>query len=85
MNYIKNKINKIIITDNEFILECNNINYISYITSGSVNFLLYNEYNEEINLCNLEENDIIKIFFIKDNNNNNIIKKILMKNKYKIT
>ena len=84
MNYIKTKINKIIITDNEFILECNNIKYISYITLGSVNFLLYNEYNEEINICNLEENDIIKIFFIKDNNNN-IIKKILMKNKYKLT
>jgi hypothetical protein len=83
MNYIKTKINDIIITDKEYILKCNNIDYITPIILGSVNFTLYNEYNEEINICNLEENDIIKIFFIKDNNNN-IIKKILMKNKYKL-
>jgi hypothetical protein len=84
MYYIKSKINKIIITNDQFILLCNNINYISNITLGSVNFLVYNEYNEEINICNLEEDDIIKIFFIKDDKNN-IIKKILMKNKYKLT
>ena len=84
MNYIKSKIDKIIITNDQFILLCNNINYISYITLGTINFLVYNEYNEEINICNLEENDIIKIFFIKDDKNN-IIKKILMKNKYKLT
>lgn len=83
MNYIKTKINEIIINNNQYILKCNNIDYISPIILGSINFILYNEYNEEINICNLEENDIIKIFFIKDNNNN-IIKKILMKNKYKL-
>ena len=84
MNYIRTKINNIIISDSQYILKCNNIDYISPIILGTINFILYNEYNEEINICNLEENDIIKIFFIKDNNNN-IIKKILMKNKYKLT
>ena len=77
----KIKIEDIIITINKFIIKTNKTIYISYINNGSVNFVLLNENNNEINIGNLEVNDIIKIYYNK-NNEENIINKIIIKNKY---
>ena len=58
------------------------------ILKGSVDFRIYNEDNEEVNLSNIEEGDVIKIQTISIKSSdlkeqkNNIIKKIIIKNKY---
>jgi hypothetical protein len=83
---IKNKIkiDKIDIIENLFIIKSNNNKtFYSKIIKGSVNFKLYNELNQEMNLNNIDSGDIIKIFGKKDKENNNIIiNKIIVKNKY---
>lgn len=69
MNTIKHKIKiKLINIDkNNFIIESeNNQTFTSKIIKGSVDFKIYNENNEEVNLSNLEVGDLIQIY---ENNN----------------
>jgi len=90
MNIIKHKIKikSIIIDKNNFIIESdNNHLFTSKIIKGSVNFKIYNENNQEVNLSNLEEGELIKIYeniISKTNEKNNItnnnFKKIEQKN-----
>ncbi len=69
MNTIKHKIKikKIIIDKNNFIIESeNNLIFTSKIIKGSVNFKIYNENNDEVNLSNLEIGDLIQVYEITD-------------------
>jgi len=69
MNTIKHKIKiKLINIDkNNFFIESeNNQTFTSKIIKGSVDFKIYNENNEEVNLSNLEVGDLIQIY---ENNN----------------
>jgi len=94
---IKNKIkiSKIIIENNLFkIISDNNIEFISKIHKGSVNFKIYNEDNQEVNISNINEGDKIKIYtnkkinltnedklvnILNNINNNNIKNNIISK------
>lgn len=79
----KIRINNIIIDDNLFnIISSNGNKYISNIKKGSVNFKIYNEDNTEINIGNLEEGMLAKIYGKPDNKKNIIINKIVVKNIY---
>lgn len=80
----KIKIEKIDIIDNLFIIKpSNDKTYYSKIIKGSVNFTIFNESKQELNLNNIEIGDIIKIYGKKNKENNNIIiNKIIVKNKY---
>lgn len=80
----KIKIDKIDIVDNLFIIKPNyDKTYYSKIIKGSVNFTIFNESKQELNLNNIEIGDIIKIYGKKNKENNNIIiNKIIVKNKY---
>lgn len=69
MNTIKHKIKikKIIIDKNNFIIESeNNLIFTSKIIKGSVDFKIYNENNDEVNLSNLEIGDLIQVYEITD-------------------
>lgn len=87
----KNKIiiDKIQFTSELFIIKstCGHI-FTSKINKGSVEFSVYNEDNQEINISNIEEGNIIYIVSFPNKNidlkeqKNSIIKKILVKNKY---
>ena len=77
----KIKINKIDITQNLFTITSHkNETYVSPIIRGSVEFKIYNENGKEVHLGNLDENDIITVYF--NNSNINSIIKIKIKNKY---
>jgi hypothetical protein len=82
----KIRIKKINIENNIFSIESSdNKLYISDIIKGSVNFKIYNEDQSEVNLSNLEEDAIIKVYgknHIINEKNNIIIKKIIVQNKY---
>ena len=80
----KIRINKILITDKLLtILSTNDQNFISKIKKGSVCFKIFNESNDEMDLCCLEDHSLIQILGIFDNEQKNIIiKKIFIKNKY---
>ena len=89
MNKYKIVIKQIIITSELFtIISTNDINFISKINKGSINFKIYNEDCQEVNLSNIEEGDIIYIYTqsiyksIDLIDKPIIIKKILIKNKY---
>jgi hypothetical protein len=70
------------------IISTTDINFVSKINKGSIDFKIYNEDNQEVNLSNIEEGDIIYIYTMPIYKNINlidqniIIKKILIKNKY---
>jgi hypothetical protein len=77
----KIKINKIDITQNLFTITSHkNDIYTAPIIRGSVDFKIYNENGKEVHLGNLEENDMITVYF--NNSNINSIIKIKIKNKY---
>ena len=85
----KIKINSINLLDNLFIItDTNGKIFTSKILKGSVNFRVYNEDNQEVDLSNIEEGSIVKIQIIDEKisdfkeQKNNIIKKIIIKNKY---
>ncbi len=85
----KIKINSINITQESFIITGTDGRiFTSKIKKGSVNFQVYNQDNQEVNISNIEEGDVIKIQTIneksldKTQQKNNIIKKIIIKNKY---
>jgi hypothetical protein len=85
----KIKINSVNLTKNLFIItDTNGKTFTGNILKGSVDFRIYNEDNQEVNLSNIEEGDVIKIQTtnIKSSDlkeqKNNIIKKIIIKNKY---
>ena len=82
-------IKQIIITPEVFkIISTDGINFISKINKGSIKFKIYNEDNQQVNLCNINEGDIVNIYTkqlyksIDLINQTIIIKKILIKNKY---
>ena len=85
----KIRIDKIQITNDLFIINstCGHI-FTSKINKGSVEFNVYNEDEQEINISNIEEGDIIYIVSFPNKKidikeqKNSIIKKILVKNKY---
>jgi len=65
MNTIKHKIKvkTINIDKNNFIIESeNNHIFTAKIVKGSVDFKIYNENNEEVNLSNLEVGDLIQVY-----------------------
>lgn len=69
MNTIKHKIKikSINIDKNNFIIKSeNNLTFISKIIKGSVNFKIFNENDDEVNLSNLEVGDLIQIYEITD-------------------
>jgi len=82
-------IKQIIITPELFkIISTDGINFVSKINKGSIEFKIYNEDYQQVNLCNINEGDIVNIYTtqlyksIDLINQNIIIKKILIKNKY---
>jgi len=82
-------IKQIIITPELFtIISTDGIKFVSKINKGSINFKIYNEDYQQVNLCNINEDDIVNIYStplyksIDLINQNIIIKKILIKNKY---
>jgi hypothetical protein len=85
----KIKINSINYTNNLFIIKdiTNNL-FTGKIIKGSVNFKVFNEDNQEVNIGNIEEGDVVKIYTVKNKTfdlkeqKNSIIKKIIIKNKY---
>ena len=85
----KIKISSMNLTKDLFIItDTNGKIFTGKILKGSVDFRIYNEDNQEVNLSNIEEGDVIKIqtnniksFDLKEQKNN-IIKKIIIKNKY---
>jgi hypothetical protein len=69
MNTIKHKIKikSINIDKNNFIIKSeDNLTFISKIIKGSVNFKIFNENDDEVNLSNLEVGDLIQIYEITD-------------------
>ena len=80
MNTIKHKIKvkSININKNNFIIESeNNQTFTSKIVKGSVDFKIYNENNEEVNLSNLEEGALIQVYenvSLKPDENNDVNK-----------
>ncbi len=80
MNTIKHKIKvkSINIDKNNFIIESeNNHTFTAKIVKGSVNFKIYNENNEEVNLSNLEEGTLIQVYenvSLKPDENNDVNK-----------
>ena len=45
------------------IIDDNEIRYQCQILKGSINFLIYNEDNQEVNISNIEPGDIVKILY----------------------
>ena len=85
MEKFKIKIDKILILNNELnLLSSNGINFKSKINKGSINFKIFNESNQEVNLGNLEEGTLIKIYGIYENNETNINIKIEQANENNI-
>jgi hypothetical protein len=85
----KIKISSMNLTKDLFtITDINGKTFSGKIFKGSVNFRIYNEDDQEVNLSNIEEGDVIKVYTISKKNSdlkeqkNNIIKKIIIKNKY---
>lgn len=92
----KIKISKMDITNNQLIIESDDgKQFVSEIKKGSVNFKIFNETEQEVNLGNLEENKLVTIFGSlniinenklmeknKDKKNIIIINKIRVKNNY---
>ena len=84
----KIKVKKIDINDKKLsiISQNNDKIFISPIIKGSIKCKIFNESEEEVNLGNLEENSIIKIYGVNEKNQENknivIIKKIQIKNTY---
>jgi hypothetical protein len=80
MNTIKHKIKikSINIDKNNFIIESENDQmFTSKIIKGSVDFKIYNENNEEVNLSNLEVGDLIQVYEnidLKPDENNEVNK-----------
>ena len=80
MNTIKHKIKikSINIDKNNFIIKSeNNQMFTSKIIKGSVDFKIYNENNEEVNLSNLEVGDLIQVYEnidLKPDENNEVNK-----------
>ena len=59
MNKYKIVIKQIIITPELFkIISTDGINFISKINKGSIEFKIYNEDYQQVNLCNINEGDI---------------------------
>lgn len=81
MKKVKVKILDIII-DNNFKILSKDYIFISKIKKGSVDFKIFNENNEEVNLSNLNTGDIIKVYGINIDKNNIVIKKIIIQNNY---
>ena len=78
----KIRINKIGFNDDSLnIISSNGLNFTGQIKKGSVNFKIYNEDKQEVNLSNLDEGNLVKIYGNKIKNNI-IIKKIIIKNNY---
>jgi hypothetical protein len=74
MNTIKHKIKikSINIDKNNFIIKSeDNLTFISKIIKGSVNFKIFNENDDEVNLSNLEVGDLIQIYEITDSKSEN--------------
>lgn len=83
MKKFKIKIDKIDLTDKQFIIYSTQGEiFISKIIKGSINFEIYNEHNLQVTLKNIEVGDRVKIYGNKINRNNIIINKIIIKNKY---
>ena len=89
MDKHKITISEIKLENNFFIIRDNlGKTFTGKIIKGSVDFKVFNENNEEVNISNIEEGDIIKIYTsgIKQSDlkeqKNSIIKKIIIKNKY---
>ena len=84
----KIKVKKIEINQNNLniISENNDKIFISPIIKGSIKCKIFNESDNEVNLSNIEENSIIKIYGVNEKNQENknivIIKKIQIKNTY---
>jgi len=77
----KIKIKSINLDKNNFIIQSeNNQTFISKIIKGSVDFKIYNENKEELNLSNLEIGDLIQIYEITDlkQEENNDVNKLLI-------
>jgi hypothetical protein len=77
----KIKIKSINLDKNNFIIQSeNNQTFISKIIKGSVDFKIYNENKEELNLSNLEIGDLIQIYEITDlkQEENNDVDKLLI-------
>lgn len=82
-------INSISFTNDLFtIKDTNGHEFTGKIVKGSVDFKVYNEDSQEMNISNIEEGDVINILITKNNTidlkeqKNSIIKKIIIKNKY---
>jgi hypothetical protein len=89
MNKYKIIIKQIIITSELFtIISTNDINFVSKINKGSIDFKIFNEDCQEVNLSNIEEGETVYIYTIPIYksidliNETIIIKKIIIKNKY---
>lgn len=89
MEKYKIKINKLEILDDLLvILSTDNIKFVSPIIKGSVNFNIYNQFNDQLSLNNLEENNLVIIYGIPSKKNQTTIKnsivinKIIIKNNY---
>jgi hypothetical protein len=89
MDIFKIKIGKIQLDQDKFVItDTKGKLFTGFVTKGSVNFKVYNENNEEVNISNLEEDNVIKIQTYESNSidskehNNSLIKKIIIKNKY---
>jgi hypothetical protein len=79
MEKYKIKINKLEILNDTLII---NNKFTANIIKGSVNFIIYNQAYEEINLSSLKENNLITIYGVQKKTKNIIIKKIIVKNNY---
>ena len=56
-------IKQIIITPELFtIISTDGIKFVSKINKGSIKFKIYNEDYQQVNLCNINEDDIVNVF-----------------------
>lgn len=63
MKKYKIKIGKINLENQDFIIISDkNLEFHGKIIKGSVNFRVYNESKQEVNISNIEEGDIVKIY-----------------------
>lgn len=75
INKYKIKIGLIDFNENNFkIISDDGKTFISKIKKGSVDFKIFNEHNQEVNLSNLESGDLIQVYgSSKDPNNNHLL------------
>jgi hypothetical protein len=81
---IKIKIKNININNNDIIIvSSNDIEFISPIIKGVIQFNIYNENKKRYSLDSIQENDSIKLYYsIMDKKN--IIEKVIINNKYMV-